>query len=136
MFTILMIEKCKIIREKYRWYFPLLIYSRLVIVRCREGSVLWRSKDIKSPQSRTIVIQINICCYSYFFPEEAQRVLRLSLDEFSLQKFYLLFGISKVKSAAVTAFRSSYRHPNDGRQVILSVIVRSLFNNIIFKPSH
>lgn len=45
--------------------------------------------------------------------EEAQRVLRLSLDEFSLPKFYLLFGISKVKSAAVTAFRSSYRTPAD-----------------------
>ncbi len=37
-------------------------------------------------------------------------MLNLSLDEFSLPKFYLLFGISKVKSAAVTAFRSSYRH--------------------------
>lgn len=47
------------------------------------------------------------------FVEETQRVLRLSLDEFSLPKFYLLFGISKVKSAAVTAFRSSYRHPNE-----------------------
>lgn len=47
------------------------------------------------------------------FSEDTQRVLRLSLDEFSLPKFYLLFGISKVKSAAVTAFRSSYRHPND-----------------------
>lgn len=45
--------------------------------------------------------------------EETQRVLRLSLDEFSLPKFYLLFGISKVKSAAVTAFRSSCRHPNE-----------------------
>lgn len=40
-------------------------------------------------------------------------MLRLSLDEFSLPKFYLLFGISKVKSAAVTAFRSSYRNPSD-----------------------
>ncbi|KAK6622690.1 hypothetical protein RUM43_008532 [Polyplax serrata] len=47
------------------------------------------------------------------FSEDTQRVLRLSLDEFSLPKFYLLFGISKVKSAAVTAFRSSYRHPHD-----------------------
>lgn len=37
----------------------------------------------------------------------------MSLDEFSLPKFYLLFGISKVKSAAVTAFRSSYRHAGD-----------------------
>lgn len=43
--------------------------------------------------------------------EDTQRVLRLALDEFSLPKFYLLFGISKVKSAAVTAFRSSCRHP-------------------------
>lgn len=47
------------------------------------------------------------------FTEETQRVLRLALDEFSLAKFYLLFGISKVKSAAVTAFRSSCRHPNE-----------------------
>lgn len=47
------------------------------------------------------------------FTEETQRVLRLALDEFSLPKFYLLFGISKVKSAAVTAFRSSCRHPNE-----------------------
>ena len=42
--------------------------------------------------------------------EETQRVLRMALDEYSLPKFYLLFGISKVKSAAVTAFRSSCRH--------------------------
>ncbi|KAA0197872.1 hypothetical protein HAZT_HAZT005334, partial [Hyalella azteca] len=39
--------------------------------------------------------------------------MRLSLDEFSLPKFYLLFGISKVKSAAVTAFRASYRHTSE-----------------------
>ncbi|XP_014247194.1 neurofibromin isoform X2 [Cimex lectularius] len=65
-----------------------------------------------------LVINIihSLCtCTKPTFTEEAQRVLRLSLDEFSLQKFYLLFGISKVKSAAVSAFRSSYRHPNDGR---------------------
>lgn len=37
-------------------------------------------------------------------------MLRLSLDEFSLAKFYLLFGIGKVKSTAVTAFRSNCRH--------------------------
>ncbi|XP_077511291.1 neurofibromin 1 isoform X3 [Amblyomma americanum] len=41
---------------------------------------------------------------------DTQRVLRLSLDEFSLPKFYLLFGIGKVKSTAVTAFRSNCRH--------------------------
>lgn len=52
-------------------------------------------------------------CTKPTFNEDAQKVLRLSLDEFSLPKFYLLFGISKVKSAAVTAFRSSYRHPSD-----------------------
>ena len=34
------------------------------------------------------------------------KMLRLSLTEFSLPKFYQLFGISKVKSAAVSAFRS------------------------------
>jgi neurofibromin 1 len=39
-------------------------------------------------------------------------MLKLSLTEFSLPKFYQLFGISKVKSAAVSAFRSSYR-PGD-----------------------
>ncbi|KAK7864725.1 hypothetical protein R5R35_013611 [Gryllus longicercus] len=63
-----------------------------------------------------LVINIihSLCtCTKPTFTEETQRVLRLSLDEFSLPKFYLLFGISKVKSAAVTAFRSSYRHPND-----------------------
>ncbi|KAL3223243.1 hypothetical protein MRX96_027658 [Rhipicephalus microplus] len=41
---------------------------------------------------------------------DTQRVLRLSLDEFSLPKFYHLFGIGKVKSTAVTAFRSNCRH--------------------------
>ena len=40
------------------------------------------------------------------------RMLKLSLTEFSLPKFYQLFGISKVKSAAVSAFRSSYQ-PGD-----------------------
>ncbi|XP_075145354.1 neurofibromin 1 isoform X2 [Haematobia irritans] len=63
-----------------------------------------------------LVINIihSLCtCTKPIFSEEAQRVLRLSLDEFSLPKFYLLFGISKVKSAAVTAFRSSCRHPPD-----------------------
>ncbi|XP_046387119.1 neurofibromin isoform X3 [Ischnura elegans] len=63
-----------------------------------------------------LVINIihSLCtCTKPSFSEETQRVLRLSLDEFSLPKFYLLFGISKVKSAAVTAFRSSYRHAND-----------------------
>lgn len=63
-----------------------------------------------------LVINIihSLCtCTQPLFTEKAQSVLRLSLVEFSLPKFYLLFGISKVKSAAVTAFRSSYRHTND-----------------------
>uniref|UniRef100_A0ABM0MC85 Neurofibromin-like n=1 Tax=Saccoglossus kowalevskii TaxID=10224 RepID=A0ABM0MC85_SACKO len=59
-----------------------------------------------------LVINIihSLCtCSQLNFSEETKNVLRLSLTEFSLPKFYLLFGISKVKSAAVTAFRSSYR---------------------------
>lgn len=63
-----------------------------------------------------LVINIihSLCtCTKPSFSEDTQRVLRLSLDEFSLPKFYVLFGISKVKSAAVTAFRSSCRHPTD-----------------------
>ena len=44
--------------------------------------------------------------------ESTKQVLKLSLAEFSLPKFYQLFGISKVKSAAVSAFRTSYR-PGD-----------------------
>lgn len=57
-----------------------------------------------------LVINIihSLCtCTKPSFSNETQRLLRLSLDEFSLPKFYLLFGISKVKSAAVTAFRST-----------------------------
>ncbi|KPM02360.1 neurofibromin-like protein [Sarcoptes scabiei] len=56
-----------------------------------------------------LVINIihSLCtCTKPSFSGETQRVLRLSLDEFSLPKFYLLFGISDVKSAAVTAFRT------------------------------
>ena len=49
---------------------------------------------------------------SYFVVEDTFRQLKLNLTEFSLNKFYNLFGISKVKSAAVSAFRTSYR-PND-----------------------
>lgn len=44
--------------------------------------------------------------------ETTMKVLKMSLAEFSLPKFYQLFGISKVKSAAVSAFRTSYR-PGD-----------------------
>ncbi|GBP88690.1 Neurofibromin [Eumeta japonica] len=64
-----------------------------------------------------LVINIihSLCtCTTPSFSEETQRVLMLSLDEFALPKFYQMFGISKVKSAAVTAFRSPYnRHTGD-----------------------
>lgn len=60
----------------------------------------------------TINIIHSLCtCSTPSFTEDTKRRLRIALDEFSLPKFYLLFGISKVKSAAVTAFRSSTRHP-------------------------
>ena len=52
-------------------------------------------------------------CLEYMcFAESTKQVLKLSLAEFSLPKFYQLFGISKVKSASVSAFRTSYR-PGD-----------------------
>lgn len=54
-------------------------------------------------------LELKFWLFSVSFTEETKQVLRLSLTEFSLPKFYLLFGISKVKSAAVIAFRSSYR---------------------------
>ncbi|CAF4208581.1 unnamed protein product, partial [Didymodactylos carnosus] len=56
-----------------------------------------------------LVINIihSLCtCSQPTFSDETQRVLRLSLAEFSLPKFYCLFGLSKVKSASVTAFRT------------------------------
>jgi neurofibromin 1 len=57
-----------------------------------------------------LVINIihSLCtCQCPQFNEETHRILSLSLAEFSLAKFYTLFGISKVKSAAVTAFKTS-----------------------------
>ncbi|XP_013143458.1 PREDICTED: neurofibromin isoform X1 [Papilio polytes] len=64
-----------------------------------------------------LVINIihSLCtCNTPSFSEETQRLLMMSLDEFALPKFYQMFGISKVKSAAVTAFRSPYnRHGGD-----------------------
>ena len=72
--------------------------------------------SIKSHQcSVKTVVKMYTLCFHFLtvspslLPEETKQVLRLSLTEFSLPKFYLLFGISKVKSAAVIAFRSSYR---------------------------
>lgn len=52
-------------------------------------------------------------CKTPAFTEETQKQLQVALDEFTLPKFYQLFGISKIKSAAVSAFRSSCRHPPD-----------------------
>ena len=60
-------------------------------------------------EDETYYFRVKILEFSFSFTEETKQVLRLSLTEFSLPKFYLLFGISKVKSAAVIAFRSSYR---------------------------
>ncbi|KAL5015709.1 hypothetical protein ScPMuIL_005298 [Solemya velum] len=62
-----------------------------------------------------LVINIihSLCtCSQLHFSESTLKVLKMSLAEFSLPKFYQLFGISKVKSAAVSAFRTSYR-PGD-----------------------
>ncbi|XP_035826286.1 neurofibromin, partial [Aplysia californica] len=62
-----------------------------------------------------LVINIihSLCtCSQLRFSESTLQVLKLSLAEFSLPKFYQLFGISTVKSAAVSAFRTSYR-PGD-----------------------
>ncbi len=59
-----------------------------------------------------LVINIihSLCtCTKPALNEDCKRLLRLSLDGFSLPKFYLLFGISKVQSAATTAFRSATR---------------------------
>lgn len=58
-----------------------------------------------------LVINIihSLCtCPQLHFSEATLKILKLSLAEFSLPKFYQLFGISKVKSAAVSAFRTSY----------------------------
>ena len=62
-----------------------------------------------------LVINIihSLCtCAQLSFNDAVMKMLKLSLTEFSLPKFYMLFGISKVKSAAVSAFRSNYR-PGD-----------------------
>ncbi|XP_060559140.1 neurofibromin-like isoform X1 [Ruditapes philippinarum] len=62
-----------------------------------------------------LVINIihSLCtCSQLQFSENTLKVLKMSLAEFSLPKFYQLFGISKVKSAAVSAFRTSFR-PGD-----------------------
>ena len=82
-------------------------------VMAKTSSQFVRSRPVSMRAStHGLVINIihSLCtCTKPVFSEEALRVLRLSLDEFSLPKFYQLFGISKVHSAATTAFRSAYR---------------------------
>ncbi|XP_065225861.1 neurofibromin-like isoform X1 [Planococcus citri] len=58
------------------------------------------------------VIHSLCTCSEPTFSAETQRVLQMSLDEFSLRKYYPLFGISQVKSASVTAFRYHLRQPD------------------------
>lgn len=89
-------------------HLPYLFHTVTFLVR--SGSLSMRA----STHGLVINIIHSLCtCSSPSFSEDTYRVLRMSLDEFSLPKFYLLFGISKVKSAAVTAFRSSYRHSSE-----------------------
>ncbi|XP_071038330.1 neurofibromin isoform X2 [Parasteatoda tepidariorum] len=85
-------------------HLPYLFHIVTLLVHC--GPVSLRA----SIHGLVINIIHSLCTCTKPSFGETQRVLRLSLDEFSLPKFYLLFGISKVKSAAVTAFRSNCRH--------------------------
>ncbi|XP_037071704.1 neurofibromin-like [Pollicipes pollicipes] len=69
-----------------------------------------------STHGMVINIIHSLCtCTQPVFSEDTQRVLRLSLDEFSLSKFYQLFGIKlhNAKSAAVTAFRMNFKSPGE-----------------------
>ncbi len=61
-----------------------------------------------------IIHSLCTCSKPVSLSDECKRLLRLSLDEFSLPKFYLLFGISNVQSAATTAFRSASRSAGAG----------------------
>lgn len=57
-------------------------------------------------------------CTEPRFSEEVQKFLRLSLDEFALPKYYVLFGVSKVKNPSVSAFRLGINHPADSRMFV------------------
>jgi len=65
-----------------------------------------------------LVINIihSLCtCSSPYFSESTQRTLRLSLDEFSLEKYTVLFGISKTEQSVAafpTITTSCHRSPN------------------------
>ncbi|XP_015765754.1 PREDICTED: neurofibromin-like [Acropora digitifera] len=54
------------------------------------------------------IIQSLCTCSCIKFSDETHRLLRLRLAELSTPKFYLLFGISKVKTPAVKAFKATY----------------------------
>lgn len=82
------------------------IFHTVTLLVC-SGSVTMRA----STHGLVINSIHSLCtCSSPSFSENTYRILRMSLDEFSLSKFYILFGISKVKSAAGTAF---YKHPTE-----------------------
>ncbi|KAK3754965.1 hypothetical protein QZH41_017349 [Actinostola sp. cb2023] len=52
----------------------------------------------------------SLCTCTYIkFSDETQTLLRVKLAELSSPKFYLLFGISKIKSPAVKAFKATQR---------------------------
>ncbi|KAJ7378700.1 Neurofibromin 1 [Desmophyllum pertusum] len=55
------------------------------------------------------IIQSLCTCSSIKFSDETQKLLRMRLAELSSPKFYLLFGISKVKTPAVKAFKATYQ---------------------------
>lgn len=54
------------------------------------------------------IIQSLCTCSCIKFSDETHRLLRLRLAELSTPKFYFLFGISKVKTPAVKAFKATY----------------------------
>ncbi|EFX74727.1 hypothetical protein DAPPUDRAFT_307021 [Daphnia pulex] len=69
-----------------------------------------------------LVINIihSLCtCTKPSFSEETRRVLNLSLDEFSLPKFYLLFGISKVWTTLAKSFAFRYNPALQPRALIV-----------------
>lgn len=55
------------------------------------------------------IIQSLCTCSCIKFSDETHRLLRMRLAELSSPKFYLLFGISKVKTPAVRAFKATYQ---------------------------
>lgn len=55
------------------------------------------------------IIQSLCTCSCIKFSDETHRLLRMRLAELSSPKFYLLFGISKVKTPAVKAFKATYQ---------------------------